>query len=150
LPALGTRAQRLGKTFNYPVYAGQNIVQGSLVVMYGGNVAMPINPMTLPMGSPPLPTPPMPAMGYPSGYICVGVAIASVNNSAGAAGAVRVDVKRGCFQFANNVSTPITLASIGQPAFTENGLTLVSMSTPNSAYAGMIRDVDANGVWVEI
>jgi hypothetical protein len=151
LPALGATEQRLGKTFSYPVFAGQAISQGSLVVMYGDNVAMRIIPMSLPPGSVPLPV----STAYslvPNGYQCVGVATESVDNSAGSAGAVSVNVKRGCFKLAKDGSiySPITLAYVGKPVFTNDGYSVSLSPSPDSVYVGVIRDVEADGVWVEI
>ncbi|WP_372400281.1 hypothetical protein ABMY26_32225 [Azospirillum sp. HJ39] len=62
---------------------------------------------------------------------------------------VRID--RGTFRFANSTSTDaITIADYGKPCYAVDDQTVAK--TDNSAArpkAGIIRDVDALGVWVE-
>lgn len=80
----------------------------------------------------------------------VGVFAETVVN-AGSAGAVRAKVRKGLFQFGNSASTDaIALKDVGATCYIVDDQTvaLTDGSSSRSA-AGIIRDVDANGVWVE-
>ncbi|ALG75057.1 bacteriophage protein [Azospirillum thiophilum] len=63
----------------------------------------------------------------------------------------KVRIDRGTFRFANSTSTDaITIADYGKPCYAVDDQTVAK--TDNSAArpkAGIIRDVDALGVWVE-
>ncbi|WP_153116029.1 hypothetical protein [Rhodocyclus tenuis] len=82
----------------------------------------------------------------------VGVAQATVDNSAGAAGDKRVKVRRGCFKFGNSASTDlITLANVGASAYIVDDQTVALTSGSSTrSIAGTIRDVESDGVWIEI
>jgi hypothetical protein len=60
-------------------------------------------------------------------------------------------VERGCWQFANSTAADaITAADIGQPCYAADDQTVARTSATNTRpKAGIIRDVDAFGVWVE-
>ncbi len=81
-----------------------------------------------------------------------GVAQEQVDNRDGAAGDRRVEVRRGVFPFANSASTDeITRADIGNSAYIVDDETVAKTDgTSTRSVAGVIRDVDDNGVWVEI
>lgn len=81
----------------------------------------------------------------------VGVADALADNSAGAASAIRVKVRRGCFKFGNSASTDlITLADIGADAYIVDDQTVAKTNGSSTrSVAGTIRDVEADGVWIE-
>ena len=83
---------------------------------------------------------------------CVGVADARADNAAGAAGAINVKTRRGCFRFANSASTDlIALADAGSDCYMVDDQTVAKTNGSNTrSVAGKIRDVDADGVWVEI
>lgn len=83
---------------------------------------------------------------------CVGVAQATADNSAGAASAMRVKVRRGCFRFANSASADaIALADVGADCYIVDDQTVAKTNgSASRSVAGKIRDVDADGVWVEI
>lgn len=83
--------------------------------------------------------------------VCVGVADDTVDNSAGAAGALQVPVRRGCFRFANSASTDaIALTDIGTNCYIVDNQTVAKTSGTNTrSVAGVVRDVDASGVWVQ-
>jgi len=82
----------------------------------------------------------------------VGVAQETADNSAGAASAKRVKVRRGCYRFANSGSTDaITLADVGADCFVVDDQTVAKTNgSATRSVAGKVRDVDAEGVWVEI
>ncbi len=82
----------------------------------------------------------------------VGVAQATANNSTGGASAIKVKVRRGCFRFGNSASTDaITLADVGADCFVVDDQTVAKTNgSASRSVAGKIRDVDADGVWVQI
>jgi hypothetical protein len=65
---------------------------------------------------------------------------------------VRVRIRRGVLQFANSASTDlVTRADIGKSAYMVDDQTVAKTSGSNTrSVAGIIRDVDAQGVWVEV
>lgn len=81
-----------------------------------------------------------------------GVAQEQVDNTGGAAADLSVESRRGVFQFANSTSTDqITRADIGSDCYIVDDQTVAKTSATNTrSVAGVIRDVDSNGVWVEI
>lgn len=81
-----------------------------------------------------------------------GLAQEQVDNSAGAAGDLRIESRRGVFAFANSASTDeITRAEIGTDCYIVDDQTVAKTSATNTrSVAGVIRDVDSDGVWVEI
>lgn len=73
----------------------------------------------------------------------------TVDNSTGAAGDKSVRVKRGCFQWANDGN--VTAAHRGKPAYAVDNQTVAPTDGGGTrSVIGTIRDVDAQGVWVEI
>lgn len=83
---------------------------------------------------------------------CVGVAEETADNSAGAASAINVKVLRGCFPFANSSAGDlIALKDIGADCYIVDDQTVALTNGSNTrSVAGKIRDVNADGVWVEI
>ena len=81
-----------------------------------------------------------------------GVAQEQVDNRDGAAGDRRVESRRGVFPFANSASADeITRADIGNSAYIVDDETVAKTDgTSTRSVAGVIRDVDDSGVWVEI
>jgi hypothetical protein len=81
-----------------------------------------------------------------------GVAQEQVDNSTGAAGAQLVNSRRGCFPFINSAAADeITRADIGATAYIVDDQTVAKTNGTNTrSAAGVIRDVDSDGVWVEI
>lgn len=79
-----------------------------------------------------------------------GVAASGKRNT-GAAGAERVDVKKGVHCLANSASADaITLADIGADCYIVDDQTVAKTSaTSTRSVAGKVFDVDAEGVWVD-
>lgn len=78
-----------------------------------------------------------------------------VDNTAGADGAMSVQVRRGvAFRWANAADDAVTQACFGKPCFIEDNQTVAKTNgaTANTAatrsQAGIVFGVDANGVWV--
>lgn len=79
----------------------------------------------------------------------VGIAQERVDNRNGADGEQSIDVRRGTFQLKAGAAG-ITRAAYGQPvkAVDDGSVALVGADTA-AIVAGIVRDVDAGGVWVE-
>lgn len=80
----------------------------------------------------------------------LGVFVEQVANP-GADGAVNVRVRRGVWRFKNSASTDaIALTDIGATCYVVDDETVAKTNGTNTrSAAGIIRDVDAQGVWVE-
>lgn len=125
-------SRRDGIQFSDPVAAAAKIFAGSLVCLDASGNAVP---------------------GTPSATLKArGVAQEQVDNTGGAAGAKRIESRRGLFQFANSASTDqITRAEIGTQCYIVDDQTVAKTSATNTrSVAGVVRDVDDGGVWVEI
>lgn len=81
----------------------------------------------------------------------VGIFEATVDNSAGAAGDIYGKVRRGCFRFANSAAGDlIVLADIGASCYVVDNQTVAKTNGGSTrSVAGVIRDVEAAGVWVD-
>ncbi len=123
--------RRISVDFEFPVAAATKIYGGSIVCINASGLA---------------------TKGATSTTLkAVGIADASADNSAGAASAIRVKVRRGCFKLANSASTDqITLADIGADAYIVDDQTVAKTSGSSTrSVAGVIRDVESDGVWIE-
>ena len=80
-----------------------------------------------------------------------GIAIETVDNSAGAAGDLSIQVEKGVFRFFNSAAgDAITIAEIGDDCWIVDNQTVAKTDgTGTRSKAGRIVDVDAQGVWVE-
>lgn len=119
---------RFGKGYGFPCAADTIVYAGAIVVLN--------------------------ATGFAKGAVAavglkgIGRAAETVDNKGGEDGAVKVPVERGCFSYAN--AGDITLANVGSPAYAVDDQTVSSSSNTNTrSQVGVIRDVDAQGVWVE-
>lgn len=121
--------RRDGAQFEFPVAEETLIYAGALVALATG-VAHP--------GAAP---------GDPLTGVVVGVAEARADNSDGAAGDIKVKVRRGVYRFANGDA--IDLTDIGNNAYVTDDQTVQAAST-DTVPAGVIRDVDDQGVWVDV
>ncbi|MBU1352102.1 MAG: hypothetical protein KKB95_09440 [Gammaproteobacteria bacterium] len=81
----------------------------------------------------------------------VGVAEHRADNTAGAAGAMRVRCRKGPHRFANSAAADaITLADVGNDCYIVDDQTVAKTHGTNTrSVAGKIFDVDADGVWVD-
>lgn len=124
-------AKRSSHQFSFPVEASTKIFAGSMVCINTSNNAV---------------------KGAASTTLkCVGVATEQADNSAGAAGAINVPVERGCWRFANSTAgDAIALTNVGSPCYVVDDQTVaLTNGSSTRSVAGTIRDVDANGVWVD-
>lgn len=124
--------KRDGKLFSRPVAAATKIYHGALVCLNAAGNAVPGSTSTT--------------------LVADGVATAEADNSGGAAGAVRVEVEKGVFPFANSAAADaITAAEIGDPCYIVDDQTVAKTNGGNTrSLAGTIVDLDAQGVWVRI
>lgn len=121
--------RRDGKQFSDPVAANTRIFAGALVGLNAAGYAGPAG------------------VAFPK---VRGVAQEAVDNSTGAAGAVTVDLLRGCFCFANSAGADqLTRADIYEFAYIADDQTLAKTDGGVSRpMAGVLVDVDADGVWL--
>lgn len=120
--------KRLGEQYEPPVDAAVKIFGGSIVMLSAAGNAAPATAA--------------------SELTVAGVSQEYIDNSAGAAGTVRVKVERGkAFLLENDGG--ITVANIGDTAFAVDDQT-VSVTATSRSPVGRIVDVDADGVWVFI
>ena len=128
------RESRAGDEFTDPVKAAMKIYAGALTVLDASGDAMPGD--TIANGA----------------AVARGVAQEHVDNSGGGDGDASVRVRRGVYRFANSAAADaITRAEIGDVCYVVDDSTVAKTSDTNARIeAGIIRDVDAGGVWVEI
>lgn len=83
--------------------------------------------------------------------IALGIAESTVDNSAGAAGDLQVPISRGCFQLANSAAADaLTNADYGSTCYLVDNQTVAKTDGgATRSKAGVVRGVDAAGVWVE-
>ncbi len=87
-----------------------------------------------------------------TGLVGVGRAEEQVDNSAGADGAVTCGYRPGIYRFANSAAADeVTFADIGSLAYVVDDQTVAKTDgTSTRSPAGIVDDVDANGVWVRL
>lgn len=131
LTAARNTPTRDGKDFTRGVATGVTIYQGALVCLTAAGFATPGAVSTTLKAD--------------------GRAKVTVANP-GANGAVTVEVEKGIFRFGNSASGDlITIADIGANAFIVDDQTVAKTNgTSTRSIAGVIVDVDAQGVWVRI
>lgn len=127
----GTKS-RDGKTFSRAIAANVKIYQGALVCLTAAGYATPGAVATT--------------------LIADGMALATVDNSVGAAGALSVEVEKGVFQFKNSAAgDAITIAELGDDCYVVDDETVAKTNGgATRSIAGKIVDLDAQGVWVRI
>lgn len=124
--------QRSGVDFSFPVAASTKIFAGTIVGFNAGaaNATKGVTSTT---------------------FKAVGIAQEQADNSAGAAGDLRIAVARGTFKLANSsAGDAITIADYGSDCFVVDDQTVAKTNgTSTRSVAGKVRGVDADGVWVE-
>jgi len=123
--------ERVGDVFGFPVKGSTKTIQGGIAVLNGGYAA----PGTT-----------------ATGLIAVGRFEETVDNTAGADGALSVEVKRGVFKFANSSAGDlIAQADAGADCYIVDDQTVAKTSATNTrSIAGKIVAVDSDGVWVNL
>ncbi|CAB3886610.1 MULTISPECIES: hypothetical protein [Achromobacter] len=123
--------RRDGNQIEPPVAAATRIYGGSIVCINTSGYAVPGSTSTT--------------------LKVAGVAEDRADNSGGAAGDIRVRLRKGPHCFANSVSADlITLADIGSVCYIVDDQTVAKTSGGDTrSVAGKVFDVDADGVWVD-
>ncbi len=76
---------------------------------------------------------------------------ATVDNSAGANGALTVEAERGTFQWDNSGADAVDITCIGKTVYIEDDQTVSKTDNGGArSAAGKCLGVDADGVWVEM
>lgn len=120
--------ERLGKTLSLPVAAATTIPAGVLVALdTSGNAVNASDAASLRV---------------------IGRAEETVDNSAGSAGDVNINVLRGIFKFANSGTAAVDANDKGKQCYVEDNQTVAETST-NYCKAGLVVDVESDGVWVD-
>lgn len=128
LSAARNTPRRAGDSVVLGVYTGTVIYAGAMVAVNSSGYAVPA--------------------ADTSGYQVIGAASATVDNSPyGASGAKSIEVLRGTFRWGNNAG--ITDADIGSFAYAEDDNSVDDDAPSQSIIAGVIVDVDSDGVWVD-
>lgn len=125
--------RRLGADVADPVAANTVIYAGTLYALNASGDAVPASAMATQRTR--------------------GVCQETVNNTGGAAGALIVNGRRdGLFNFKNSASGDlITRADIGNACYVVDDETVAKTSNSNARpVAGIVRDVNAAGVWIEL
>jgi hypothetical protein len=124
-----TPARRSGD-WSIPVAANAKIFAGALVVIDAGFAKPGATALNL---------------------LAQGRAEETVDNTGGAAGAASVRVRAGTFLFKNLGADPVVQADLGKDCFIVDDETVAKTNGANTrSRAGVVREVGAGGVWVEI
>lgn len=123
--------KRLGNQLSLAMAAATRIYGGTIVCLNASGLAVPGSTSTT--------------------LKAVGQAEATFDNSAGAASALAVNVERdGWYRYANSsAGDQIALADVGADCFIVDDQTVAKTNGGSTrSVAGVIRDVDAQGVWI--
>lgn len=114
-----------------PVAAATVIQQGGLVCVNAAGFAVPGSVATT--------------------LKAAGRAEETIDNSAGANGALSVKAQRGAFLYKNSAADPIVQADLLNDCYVVDDETVAKTNGTNTrSKAGKILDIEATGVWVEI
>ena len=84
-----------------------------------------------------------------NGLKLAGMVYEEADNAAGAAGDILGTVAFGIYKFNNSVAQPLTIADVGSIAYVEDNDT-VAKTTAHKVKAGVVLEVEADGVWIDI
>lgn len=123
---------RAGDKRNHPVAATAECFAGTIAVLNATGFAQPATTAT--------------------GLTALGVFDHYQDNTSGADGAQSVEIVRGYFHFANSAGADeIAVTDIGKACYLVDDQTVaLTHATNTRSKAGIVDDVDANGVWVNI
>lgn len=117
-----------------PIAASTKILQGTIVCRNGSGYAVP--------GS------------DTAALVTLGVAAEEIDNTAGSAGDLSVQVlRKRAFLLNNDATNPVTIASVGTAAVAvikDNDTVCVAAGATNDIPVGRPIEVTSTGVWVEI
>lgn len=122
--------RRAGEMFEFAVAAATVCYAGGIAVLTSAGYVQP--------GS---------ATG---GQVALGVFAERANNATGSAGDIKAKVESGTFRFGNSASDEaLAVADIGKYCFIVDDQTVAKTAAGGRSVAGIVRDVDSQGVWVE-
>lgn len=122
--------ERAGECFDLPVAAATALFAGGLAAINAAGDTVPASAT--------------------AGLKVVGRIEEDADNSAGAAGDLSVRIKRGVFRYDNSDTDTLTKADVGTAAIVEDDETVGNGTTPaTDITAGLIVEVDAEGVWID-
>lgn len=119
---------RTGDIVYLPVAAATKIWQGSLVARDAAGRAVPASDT--------------------AGLRVVGRAEETVDNTAGAAGDLSINIRLGVFKYANSAANAVDADDVGKMAIVEDDMTVAETDT-NLVCAGRILAVESDGVWID-
>lgn len=119
---------RTGDIVYLPLAAATKIFAGSLVARDAAGRAVPASDT--------------------AGLRVVGRAEETVDNSAGLADALSINLRLGVFKYANSATNAVDPDDVGKMAVVEDDQTVAETST-NKVCAGRILAVDSDGVWID-
>ena len=120
-----------GVRFSFPMLAAVVGLEGGIAVLDGGFLKPGVTE---------------------TGSVCVGRFNKRADNSSGANGDINGEVEAGIFRFANSAGgDEIALDDVGADCYIVDDQTVALTDGTNTrSLAGRIKNVDAQGVWVEI
>lgn len=118
-----------GEIVQYPVAAATTIYAGTIICLDASGNAKPA--------------------ANTAGLRVIGRAEDDVDNSAGAAGDLKVNIRREIFRWNNSATNVLAAADKGKLCYVEDDNTVGSTGT-NKVIAGRVHDVDTDGVWVDV
>ncbi|MES2596393.1 MAG: hypothetical protein V4662_13695 [Verrucomicrobiota bacterium] len=126
--------ERAGTTIKVPIAATTKILQGTILARNAAGYAVPGTDV--------------------ASIVVLGIALEEVDNTAGAAGDLSVNVARArAFLLKNDGTNPVTVASIGTAGaavIKDNETVCVAAGATNDIPVGKPIEIAADGVWVEI
>lgn len=122
--------ERPGGQFGFPVAAATIINLGTLVAIDAAGNAKPA--------------------ADTAALKVIGVAQETVDNTAGAAGAVSVTIKRSTFKLANSATDAVDADDKVKVCYVEDDSTVRETGGTNSIKAGLVILVESDGVWVDV
>lgn len=129
LSAERNTARRMGDTRNEPLAASVKVWKGGIVMRNSAGYLTKGATVT--------------------GAFGVGRAEATVDNSAGAAGALSIDYRPGTFRFANFATDLITQADVGKLCYIVDDQTVAKTDgTGTRSRAGIVEGIESSSVWV--
>lgn len=120
--------ERPGSVTRYPLAAATILYAGALIALNSSGNAV--------------------AASDTAGLRVVGRAEETVDNSAGSAGDLSIDVKEGVFKYANSGTAAVDPDDKGKDCFVEDD-TIVAETSTHKVKAGRVVQVDSDGVWID-
>src|SRR5688572_6338665 len=118
----------LGPSISVPVTAATKVYAGSIASVLSGYL--------------------LPAAAT-ANHRVMGIAMVQGDNTAGAAGAVGVQVMTGVFKVDNDATNPVVQADVGKPCYVIDDHTVRTTGAATPIVAGIVHRLESDGVWVD-